>query len=42
MENNNQNNKNKYEDSNSTGVLSAIIFFIALMIGMYLLSKFMG
>ena len=39
--NNNSENKNKYQDSSATGVLGAIIFFIAIMIGMYLLSKFM-
>ena len=47
MENNNNNNneifenKSKYQDSSGTGVLGAIIFFIAIMAGMYLLSKFM-
>ena len=37
----NNENKDKYSDSSGTGVLSAIIFFIAVMIGMYLISKFM-
>lgn len=47
MENNNNNNENqesrsKYQESSGTGVLGAIIFFILIMIGMYLLSKYMG
>lgn len=47
MENKNNNNNNeifenksKYQDSSGTGVLAAIIFFLSIMIGMYLLSKF--
>ena len=45
MENKNNNdnfeNKRKYQESSDTGVLGALIFFILIMIGMYLLSKFM-
>ncbi len=46
MENKNNNdnfeNKSKYQDSSGTGVLGAIIFMIIVFIGMFLLSKYMG
>ena len=43
MESNNENkeNKSKYNDSSGTGVLGAIIFFIVIMLAMFLISKFM-
>lgn len=41
MENNNKNQKSKYQDCPGSDILGAIIFFIVIMIGMYLLSKFM-
>lgn len=46
MEENKNNNENqepqRYSESSGTGVLSAIIFMLVTLIGMYLLSKYMG
>ena len=38
----NNEDRSKYKDSSGTGVLSAIIFFVLMMVAMFLISKYMG